>query len=277
MSLLGPGELSVQGTPRLLPEGRVRAAWPGLISGLPERLPRKDPAAENGLDLVLLVELGGDDQTVSRRVRLALTVVEAFRDASAVRVALAGYRDHFGRHRLDAVNDPDQENEALVVGCGLTSPGRAQALFRDAERWKAVPIGENNAAPIEDALEMIAGPRWGWRQRARHVLLVIGARPPHPHKEGPYGDMPLPCPHGFSWRNSLGRLRQEQAIECFAVLDRTRTSSYADQGWKRLGAQGVRPAESVTAGQLARLVGTAPQAAVARLRLAMLACPVPGQ
>jgi hypothetical protein len=277
VSLLGPGKLAVRATPRLLSEGRVRADWPAMISGLPERLPPKNRAAEGGLDLVLLVELGGDHQTVAARVRLARAVVEAFRGAPAVRIALAGYRDHFGRHRLDAINDPDQEAEALVVGCGLTAPGRAQTLFREAARWKEVPIGDNNAAPIEDALEMIAGSAWGWRQQARHVLLVVGARPPHPHKEGPYGDTPLPCPHGFSWRNSLGRLRQEQGVECFAVLDRPRTSSYADQAWKRLGVQGVQLAGSVTAGQLARLVGTTPQAAVAKVRLAMYAGPEPDQ
>jgi hypothetical protein len=273
ISLLGPGKLAVSATPRLLPEGQVQAGWPAMISGLPERLPPKNQAAAGGLDLVLLVELGGDRQTVATRVRLARAVVEAFRGAPAVRIALAGYRDHFGRHRLDAINEPDQEAEALVVGCGLTAPVQAQKLFREADRWKEVPIGDNRAAPIEDALKMIAGSKWGWRRQARHVLLVIGARPPHPRKEGPYGDTPLPCPHAFSWRYSFDRLRQEQAIECFAVLDRAQTSSYADQAWKRLGAQGVYPAGSVTAGQLARLVGTTPQAAVARVQLAMYAGP----
>jgi hypothetical protein len=273
VSLLGPGKLAVRATPRLLPEGRVRAGWPAMISGLPERLPPKNRAAEGQLDLVLLVELGGDRQTVASRVRLARAVVEAFRGVPTARIALAGYRDHFGRHRLDAINEPDQEAEALVVGCGLTVPARVQTLFREVDRWKEVPIGDNNAAPIEDALKMIAGSAWGWRQQARHVLLVVGARPPHPRKEGPYGDTPLPCPHGFWWRNSFDRLRQEQAIECFAVLDRAQTSSYADQAWKRLGAQGVYPAGSVTAGQLARLVGTTPQAAVAKVRLAMYAGP----
>jgi hypothetical protein len=272
VTLLAPGQLAVRATPRLLPESRARAGWPALISGLPERLPPKN-RAESGLDLVLLVELGGDRQVVASRVRLATAMVEAFRAAPAVRIALAGYRDHFGRHRLDAINEPDQEAEALVVGCGLTAPVQAQKLFREADRWKEVPIGDNRAAPIEDALKMIAGSQWGWRRQARHVLLVIGARPPHPRKEGPYGDTPLPCPHAFSWQYSFDRLRQEQAIECFAVLDRAQTSSYADQAWKRLGAQGVYPAGSVTAGQLARLVGTTPQAAVARVQLAMYAGP----
>ena len=71
----------------------------------------------------------------------------------------------------------------------------------------------------------------------------------------------------------LNHPRQEQAVECFAVLDRAQTSSYADQAWKRLGAQGVYPAGSVTAGQLARLVGTTPQAVVAKVQLAMYAGP----
>ena len=65
----------------------------------------------------------------------------------------------------------------------------------------------------------------------------------------------LPCPHRFSWERSLRRIRSEREIECFAVLDRLKTSGYADQAWKKLGEQGVYPAGSVTAEQLARMVG----------------------
>ena len=250
-----PGRPRPLPMPGLLPPGAGPSEWPGLLSDLPKRLPTASVAA--GLDLVLMVELGGAEEDVAARVRLARGVVEAFRGAQATRIAVMGYRDHFGRHHVDAIAVRAQETDALVVGCGLSTVPGALSMFQRPERWQAVPVGDDNAAPVEDALHMIADPRWDWRPAARHVLLVVGLRPPHPAKAGPFGDMALPCPHRYSWPDMLGGLRDEQALECFAVLDHRPATGYAEQAWRQFGAQGRLWRESSTVHDIARAVGLA--------------------
>lgn len=276
ITLVRPGRVEVQATAGLLPPGALRADWPGLITGLPARVSSAEASATRRLDLALLVELGGARETVAARIRLAQEVIDeltpAIPDApgeeSAVKVAVLGYRDHFGGHRVDAIGKADREHQALVVGFPLIRPARARSAFRRADRWQEVSVGDYHAAPIEDALQIIAGSKWEWQSQARHVLLVIGGRPPHPDKAGPSGDAMLPCPHRFSWQRALGRLRAAQSVECFAVLDRSHTPGYAEQAWRQLAGQNVYPAGSVSAKQLARMVGLAPRTAAAEICLA---------
>ncbi|HLK79683.1 MAG TPA: hypothetical protein VKU77_39290 [Streptosporangiaceae bacterium] len=276
VTLLRPGQVTVQAGAGLLAPAAPLADWPGLISGLPPRVSPAEAPGSRRLDLVLLVELGGTEEAVAARVRLAQDVVDvlarAARDAAgpepSVKVAAVGYRDHFGKHRVDVVGQPDAEHQALVVGFPLVRPARAASAFRRAERWQAVPVRDYHAAPIEDALQVIIGSQWEWQAQARHVLLVIGGRPPHPARAGPSGDAMLPCPHRFSWTGTLGRLRAAQAVECVAVLDRPATPGYAEQAWQELGAQGSYPAGTVTAGQLGRMAGLAPRTEAAAICLA---------
>jgi hypothetical protein len=269
VTLLRPGQVEVadadwQRSPARAP------AWPALVGTVPERLPSADPWG-NGLDLVLLVELGGQAETVAARVDLARGVVDAFLGApDTVRIAVLGYRDHFARHNVDAIDDPRQEHAALVVGRGLRTPAAARKVLAPSGRWQPVRIQDYHAAPLEDALQLIAGmdDDWGWAYGARHVLLVIGGRPPHPPRTGPEGGEMLPCPHRRSWEESLGRLRTRRAVQCFAVLDRRATRGYADHAWRQLSEQGRYPAGSVTPDQLARAVGLAPPTPAAELCLA---------
>jgi hypothetical protein len=272
--LTKPGLLRALAAPELFPPDAESAGWPALIGELPEwllsaALSSAPLASAGSLDLVLLVELGGvGEDAVAARVRLASGVVRAFRDAPAVRIAVMGYRDHFGKHRADAIAMRGKEKEALVVGCGLSTAAGAQSMFQRPERWQAVPVGDDHAAPIEDAL-LIVGRLRGWRPDARHVLVVLGRRPPHPAKAGRFGDVMLPCPHRCSWQDALGRLRHEQAVECFAVLDRRPEPGYAEQAWRQFGAQGHFWSGSTTAQVVARTIGLARQPGT-RLRLATL-------
>jgi hypothetical protein len=269
VTLRGPGRLEVHPAAGLLSQSALPVGWPELITMLPERLP-PGRAGMGELDLVLLLELGGDDQIVADRVSLVRDVVAEFRGHTAVKVAVLGYRDHFGRHRVDAIDKREDERAALVVGCPLMDPADAWSVFSLGERWLAVPVGDHHAAPVEDALQIVAGPQWRWRSGARHAIVVVGGRPPHPPKQARYGEGMLPCPHRYSWRSAVERLSDEQAVECFAVRDRpdTAKATYAKDAWQQLGAQRVCWAGDITATQLARLVGQAARTAVVEIGLA---------
>lgn len=270
-----PGRLKMRATPDLLATD-PGVGWPELIGELPEAIPPTDVPGESGVDLVLLVELGGDSDVVAARIELARQIVEALPDVAAAQVAVVGYRDHFGKHYVDAIAVRGKEHEALIVGCGL-SPATGvlsmlkRSVLQRSDRWKAVPTGDDHAAPIEDALLVVADSHWGWRPQARHVLFLIGRRPPHPARAGPYGDAMLPCPYRYSWQDALGRLRDEQALECFTVLERSASSRHAESVWNELGAQGSFPAGSSTGEQLAQAAGLVPRAGAVPLCLARYA------
>jgi hypothetical protein len=227
---------------------------------------------------VLLIELGGSNEVVDRRVRLAREVIDAVRNVKVqVKVAVLGFRDHFGPHHIDAIGDPEQEHEALVVGCKLGPLDAARSLFQSAQRWAAVPIRDNHAAPVEDALQVITDSKtWQqtWNPMARHVLLTFGGRPPHPSKAGPDGDVMLPCPHRWSWRERLELLRSAQAIECFAVLDRRVLPGYAEQAWRELGKRRVYDTRTVTVEQLVRDITASARVQAVEVPLATLAASV---
>jgi hypothetical protein len=259
ITLVRPDLLSFRGAPALPEASSAPPPWPALLARLPDRLPATNPLVSQRLDVVLLVELGGDEQVVADRVRLAREVADALSSTPpTVRVAVLGYRDHFGMHRIDAIPNAELEDEALVVGCNLASPARVVAFLGEGHRWDNVPIGDNLAAPIEDALQMLAGRKWNWSPAARRVLLIIGARPPHPPKVGPAGEEVLPCPHRWSWADAYARLAAGQVVECLAVLDRAVTEEYARECWRRLAPRRVYPRERITADQLMRAIGLLP-------------------
>jgi hypothetical protein len=274
VTLGGPGRLDVQPAPGLLPGRVIRDDWPGLIAGVPRQLRPPGGPAKEGHDLVLLVELGGSREQVAARVQLATELVSAIPADitwADTKVGVLGYRDHFGRHRVDVIDNPDRADEALVVGCAVSAPAVARSVFRRPALWRAVQVGDNHAAPVEEALAVIAGPGWRWRQGARHVLVVIGGRPPHPPREGSRGEPMLPCPHRTSWEGALRRLRQAQAIECFAVRDRPDTSDYSAYAWRQLGASSAGLAwriGEVSAAEVISAIGNAGQPAAVQVGLA---------
>ena len=108
------------------------------------------------LDVAFLVELGGyNEASVARRVRLVREVIGALDAAAmsqtAVEVALFGYRDHFGVHSSD-VTDISDDRDKLVVDCGLTTVPAALDFLDRPDLWRAVPVQDDYAAPVEDAL-----------------------------------------------------------------------------------------------------------------------------
>jgi hypothetical protein len=274
VELAGPGLARLVSSSALLPADALPVGWPELMGELPERLPAAGLSSQVGLDLVILVELGeGRQAAVAARIRLARGVVRAFRGVSAARIAVLGYREHFSTYLTTANGVPGREHEAFVVGSvgGLSTPAEALALLR-RDLWQAVPVGHDHAAPLEEPLLMIASSgEWGWRSGARHVLLVVGCRPPHPKRPGLHPGRALPCPFHYSWQYEFARLRDDQEVECFAVLDRLPEHGYPEQAWRELTAAGHYWSRSgVTASRLAGVFGLTPPSP-AQLRLSTLA------
>lgn len=227
---------------------------------------------------MILVELGaatGRADIVTSRIQLADDVVQEFLTVPAARIGVLGYREHtnHGAHRLSVSTLPGREHQAFVVGSihGPRTPAETRDTVRRSELWQAVQIQDDHAAPVEEPLLIIANPDWDWRPGARHVLLVIGHRPPHPKEAGPDPGEMLPCPFSHSWRDALARLRDGQSAECFAVLDHAPKPGYARQTWDELTASGDRwLLGEVRAPDLARSFGLSPPLP-AQLSLATLA------
>ena len=272
--LAGPGRAEPLSPSAPVPAKALAADWPRLVAELPDRLPSAGVSSPVGLDLVILVELGaamGRSAVVESRIRLAGELVREFHSVSAARIGVLGYREHTAHYRLSLNGVRHDEDRAFVVGTtgGPGSPAEAQATLQRAGRWRAVRLEDDHAAPVEEALLIVAAGRWRWRTGARHVLLVIGHRPPHPQEAGPGPDVMLPCPFGHSWRDALARLRNGHSAECFAVLDHAPQPGYAEQTWAELTASGQWWPHGISAHELARVFGLTPPPS-AQLRLAML-------
>ena len=258
-----PGRVSMSARPRLV-DGDDAPGWPGVLARLPARLPGAVAA-----DVVLLAELGGQPDTVAHRMGLVDSVVSGL-DSAGVRVAVVGYREHGDRYSRDA----QATERRLVVGCGLGDPADVRPMLARPDLWRAVEIRDRNAAPLEDALEWIAEPDWAWRPAARHVLVVFASRPPYPSKVDARGEMRAStCRYGLSWQVTLGRLRDEQAVECLAVRSEreaaTPAGDHAEQAWAEFGAARSFGAERSTAADLVRAIGIGAADEGARLPLAV--------
>jgi hypothetical protein len=270
VELARPGLVQLQAPQEFLLADAVPGGWPELMVDLPERLWSAARLSAGSLDLALLVELGGaGDQAVAARVRLIRDIIREFRDVPEARIAVLGYRDHFDIHHRDKIGVSGQEEQALIVGSigGFSTSDDLQSMLQQSDWWSAVPVRNDYAAPVEEALWLLTGDQWDWRPDARHVVLIVGRRPPHPAITQPPGAI-LPCRNGLSWREALERLQREQALQCFAVLDDDPAPGYAANAWQALTARGrVRIARRTTAQMLAQDCGLAPRSH-AQLRLA---------
>ncbi|MEV0559261.1 hypothetical protein AB0I27_38165 [Streptomyces sp. NPDC050597] len=231
------GQLRFAG-PELLAEDR----WRTLPQPTDPSLPRSGDA-----DLLLLFELGGDRREFERRARFLRTLLQqidvALRPGRAEEspvaargpsVGLIGYEDHTFM--------PVRAESALTV-LRHWGPGSARAAAEAVRRFPARPVRHDYAAPLEDALHAAA--RWPhWRDDARHVLIVLARRPPHPARQ--QADLSLPCPDGRDYEASLRRLRSVSCpgLTVVGVRDpasdstgqwRPKTLERLQEAWRDLG------------------------------------------
>jgi hypothetical protein len=146
--------------------------WPDLVPRMPKDLPKLDQK----IDVAFLVELGGAPEVVERRVQLVRDIVgklQAEADSPpAVQAAVFGYREHEGQ----LSNQAKRRRESLVIGRGMGSTREILRTLRDEKLWRAVEIKNGRVAPVEDALDELRSE--SWRPGTRHVMCIIGSRPP---------------------------------------------------------------------------------------------------
>ena len=193
---------------------------------------------------------------------------------TAVEVALFGYRDHFGVHSSD-VTDISDDRDKLVVDCGLTTVPAALDFLDRPDLWRAVPVQDDYAAPVEDALRRVAKGAVKWRRGARHLLFVVGSRPPHPHEADPGGLEVRVCLRKLQWRRYLTALRSNYGVECVLVVDDPPPVDsglkYIEKAWQELQAVHRFAVGSADPARMVQAVGLVPDSGSTRLGLAMLA------
>lgn len=269
VQLIKPGVAEFLGPSEATPADDAESGrWPESMADLREQLWQ----SQGALDLVLLVELADPPKDVAARIRLVKDVVAEFELVPEVRIAVLGYRDHFTGYEYDqdVIRDPAREHRALIVGSvnGFTDQAKLGPGFWRPERWQAVESGDDGGAPVEDALWLIASREWNWRPGARHVVVIVGRRPPYSDRSE---DVALACEsHYPDWRRTLEKLRRDQQLKCLVVLDEEPAAGYALRAWQALTAPGTfRRSRHNTrlVGELARDCGMTS----ARLRFATLA------
>jgi hypothetical protein len=242
-----PGAVKFLAPTPLADNGSV-PRWPDLLRELPRRVPGGMAA-----DVVVLVECGGN----ADQARARLDLLDRFLGAvshSDLRVAVVGYRDH----RVQA-------SSPLISGSFLDTVERARAWSAHLRAWEPDRwpppgrTGDDHAAPLEDALDWVATRNMSWRSRARHLLVVIGRRPPHPlDREDGAPTKALKCK--VDWQKTLVKLRQEQDAECFAVVPATSVLEDDDTDfvWRMIGTAGRIDSQTTSAEQLVEALHLVP-------------------
>lgn len=262
--------LARPGRPYVLAPAEVtatRPGWPQVIEELPDGLPPESLPwtllSPGDLDVAVLIELGGESTDVAARVTVARGVVGKFRDVSEARIGVLGYREHHGRYHRKSNLKAAQASRGLVIGARLSEPSEAASVLDRNQWWDAVPIVRSpHAAPVEDALEELTKPTWGWRPQARHVIVIVGRRPPHPGQNPanrednlPHGHEMWPCDYSVKWQEVLAQLRKEHMVECHVVLDRVPAPGYDARTWQEFGEAYLR---GDSAEQIAQSIGLVP-------------------
>lgn len=194
------------------------------------------------LDLIVAIELDGAGDLFQARADFANRLVRHVEAdpslALTTRIGLIGYGDHrvydspsealqalYRRYVPERRRATDEEMPRL-----LTHPlGAAGDAALSLPTWVPAPKRYADAAPLEEALELLAG--FDWHAGARRGLIAIADRPPHPAPRE--SGRVVPCPRWLSWRHLLRGAREEMQVACVAVIGSTHTRPRFD--WQTLG------------------------------------------
>ena len=240
VAALGAISLTAATTPALALFQRVRGADPS----------RHEDRHAPMVDVALLVELGGSAAQVENRMGLIRRVAEALdsgTSSESVQVTTYGYYDH-GFSRTDIT-------KPVVVGFDWQPIGTAREALAFPGKWSPTPVSYTHAAPVEDALYELSSHNGLWRAGARHVLIVVGLRPPHPYPQE--ASAVYPCPFKRDWHSLLKSLRQEHSVENVAVIGDYPPSGedYVQRAWSELGKNGKFNIETTSPEDLLRALG----------------------
>jgi hypothetical protein len=232
--LAGPGRVKFVEPPGVEPDQR---SWSQLMATVPRRF--TPPVGE--FDLICALDLSGDG--FADRRALVSALIELLRDEypepGRFRVAVVGYRPH--EFRMGA------EGRSVVSSRWLASAESAQDSL---DRLRAFAPGKARAAPVEDALAIIARGVDRIPTALKVVLLTVGERPPHPPGEEPGGE--IACPLEHDWRTLLGRVQRHKGLSSVVVLD---SAQYLDDTWQRLGSTALHQLSRTDPHKLATAAG----------------------
>jgi hypothetical protein len=225
IGLDGPDRISVRD-----PAG-AESGPPSEVPALLRAVPSVYRALDLDLDLAFLVELGGTDDAVRRRVGIVAAairwIVERHPDPEAARFAVVGYGDHRG--------DVNDVTRVWPFAAG-------DDVLRVLPELAAETLRDPYHAPVEDALAAASDRRLGWRAApTRRALVTVGSRPPHPPSQSESH-----CPRGLAWRNLKSRFTEHQ-VQMVTVWDPppwsdrdVRVAREARQTWAALGRSVAR-------------------------------------
>lgn len=240
-SLDGPGRvrLRVRGSGADAHHTRNVVRWPQSWAELRASLPSHHNTTV-GTDVVVAVELGGPAHVVADRMDVLRTIAHALRvgadgtpgNSGTARLAAIGYGDHSDDRRR--VDDP-----CLVAG--FAHPG---VLANTVQEWHALPVVDQFAAPVEDALHRALD--FDWRPDAVRTLVVVGSRPAGLTTRAGTIVHARVCPARLDWAEALDRLRA-RGVRTMAMVDEPAWMTQPDPAiprdntramWQRLGADG---------------------------------------
>ncbi len=237
-SLERPGHvrLRVRGTaPDSAPAEGNEGAWPQSWAELSASLPSHHNT-DVGADVLVAVELGGPAQLVDQRLDVVRTIAHALRAGGgaggAARLAAIGYGDHSDNRRQ--ADDPCQT-------AGFASPDALMAVVQD---WQALPVADQFAAPVEDALHRAL--HFDWRPDAQRTLVVVGSRPASLTTRVGSVVHARVCPGRLDWAEALADLRA-RGVRTLAMVDEPGWMTLSDPAiprdntrrmWQQLGADG---------------------------------------
>ena len=172
---------------------------------LVRRIPGIYRPPELDVDLAFLIELGGAEHELRRRVEVAESAIrwveQRHPDPDAARYAVVGYGEH---HH-------ERPSASVTQSLRFASGPDALDFLGDL---RVTPVIDAYHAPVEDALAEALGPLLGWRRSGtRRAVVLVGSRPPHPQSESE-----ARCPRRLSWRRSKNGL-VEHHVRLVTVWD----------------------------------------------------------
>ncbi|MER5435465.1 hypothetical protein [Streptomyces sp. NPDC002588] len=239
--------LDAPGSLRLLYDGGHEpetTAWPLVVRDLP-----RGQSAPRPVDLVVAVETavrrGHGAAQLAERLRQARAVISATAaavpHADGLWVGLIGYRDH---QPLAGPGD----RTPIHYRAGLRPAGEAA---RELAGWEHSQLHHDFATGLEHVPGELLGWHAQWRPGSLRVLLVVGARPPHPYGRPPQAvrrRAPVRvCPDRLDWESALAALHSRQQLRCLALVDppawmdgdtEPLVAEWARHAWAQFGRQG---------------------------------------
>lgn len=227
--LLRRGSVRFEGLPVKLRE--ETRSWPDLAAALPERLDAVGPA-----HVIFAVELCGSDDEVQARVDRVGQLISVIRDGTdgPLRFSLLSYAAH--SHDPRATDEP-----VTVLAWAETDADRVDRRLGWLRAHGPAMSSYDRAAQIECALAEVAERlRESASSTGRPVLIMLGHRPPFPHRVDPVSRI-IPCPLRRDWRALVNRLTASNPGMAFGAIRDGETGSGslfddpADEIWRCLG------------------------------------------